>query len=61
MKLTVTLTMDNDAFDSDFTEAGRILRDLANKLESNITSDPYDTNITLMDVNGNRVGKARIN
>lgn len=60
MRLTIKLDMDNDAFDSDMTEAGRILRDVADKLEGGLSPDPYDTNITLRDVNGNTVGTARI-
>jgi hypothetical protein len=62
MKLTVKLDMDNEAFDTDMTEAGRILRKLADTLETGISSNPYDTpcNIRLMDVNGNSVGTAVI-
>jgi len=60
MTLTVKLNMDNDCFDTDMCEAGRILRDLADRLECGISSDPYDTNIKLMDINGNSVGTAVI-
>jgi hypothetical protein len=60
MRLTVKLDMDNAAFDTDMTEAGRILRELADTLETGISSDPYDTNLKLRDVNGNICGSAVI-
>jgi hypothetical protein len=60
MTLTVKLNMDNDAFDTDMAEAGRILRRLADDLECGIGSDPYDCNLKLRDINGNTVGTAVI-
>lgn len=59
MKLRIEINMDNAAFGEDAyecgTEAARILRKLADKLEG-----PGSGDITLYDSNGNPVGTARV-
>lgn len=60
MQLIIKMNMDNAAFDASGTEASRILRGLADKLELELSSDPFDTNIGLRDINGNTVGYAII-
>jgi hypothetical protein len=61
MKLQMTIAMDNEAFmGAPGYELARILRELAGKLENEISSDPFDTHIRLRDVNGNTVGEAVI-
>lgn len=60
--VSITLCVDNDAFgltyDDQAQEVGRILRDLADRLESNSRYlDPtYGQYPTINDRNGNRVG-----
>jgi hypothetical protein len=57
MKLTITIQMDNEAFDDGNegrTEAARILRDVAKHLEQG------DDGRRLMDSNGNHVGRFEI-
>lgn len=56
MELTLTMTMDNAAFE-DFpgTEAARILREVAKKIENGYTDG------RMMDINGNKVGEWEIN
>ncbi len=57
MILKITIKMDNAAFDPDSgTEAARILRELADKLDGGDVLP--DTSIPLLDVNGNKVGRA---
>jgi hypothetical protein len=59
MKLRVTITMDNAAFeDAPGYELARILRELAGKLDG--YGAAKDTTIRLMDANGNTVGQAVI-
>lgn len=58
MTLTVTIHMDNAAFDPAGPEAARILRRLATNLEfSDLTAGYAEL---LMDINGNRVGLASV-
>ena len=61
MKLKIEITMDNAAFeDARNSEAARILLALAGDMEAgNCLSDVSDHE-TLMDINGNRVGEARV-
>ena len=60
MKLKIQITMDNAAFEPRNGEVARILLALAGDLEAgNCLSDVGDHE-TLMDINGNRVGEARI-
>jgi hypothetical protein len=55
MKYTITIECDNAAFDPPAQEVARILRQLADQCER------YDSppQVTLFDINGNRVGKAK--
>ena len=56
--MRITIKTDNAAFSGDpETEAARILRQLAGRLECYGMPTPGDP-IILMDYNGNRVGKA---
>lgn len=57
MKLTITIDMDNDAFDDGtggYFEAARILEELTAKLRSGNSIDG------LYDVNGNKVGRVNV-
>lgn len=47
----------NDAFDTDNAECARILRDIADKLENGIDASHY---LTIFDVNGNDVGRWKL-
>ncbi len=51
MKATLEIKMDNAAFDEPASELGRILRELAEKIEN----DGVD-HCSLFDFNGNKVG-----
>lgn len=58
MKLRITIAMDNEAFEPTAgTEAARILRDLADKIEISNLTDGYDRKVNLRDINGNTVGE----
>ena len=59
MKLKIQITMDNAAFEGDGggSEAARILRDLADRIDGGLTSK---TLVRLNDVNGNNVGTAKV-
>ncbi len=56
MRLTITIDMDNAAFEPDGQEAARILR----KVEDWLTTfyGPASTALILRDLNGNTVGRA---
>lgn len=55
MTLTIKIEMDNAAFDGGaHDEAARILRALAKKIEAGAW------NTAIMDVNGNKVGKCKV-
>jgi hypothetical protein len=59
MKLKITITMDNAAFeDSKGFEAARILTKLADKMQEH-SLEPGDE-YPLIDINGNRVGEAKV-
>lgn len=59
MKLKIEITMDNAAFDPTGTdEEVRILRELADYLEEKGTTRNWSK--SLFDINGNRVGDAKI-
>jgi len=58
MKLTIQIKMDNAAFDPSGTEAARILRELADRLDGdNLRAKDLRP---LRDINGNRVGEAKV-
>ena len=60
MTLTITINMDNDAFQyHNGCEARRILRQLAEDRLAPDELEEGDT-FTLMDYNGNRVGEAKV-
>ena len=63
MKATITIQMDNAAFenenDTNGAELGRILRELAENLENGGTLSAGE-GINLRDTNGNRVGKLEV-
>ena len=56
MKLTLTIRMDNDAFQN-AAEASRILRGLAGYLETTIQTVEMDDGQGLRDSNGNTIGE----
>jgi hypothetical protein len=59
MKLTIELTMDNAAFvDGGTEEVRRVLDGLCDRLPEPL--DDTNGDITLHDLNGNWIGKARI-
>ncbi len=60
MKLTLTIDMDNAAFESPNAgpEAARILRHVARKVDG--YTGLKDFECPLMDINGNRVGQAEV-
>lgn len=60
MKLKITITMDNAAFEPENGfEAARILRDLAREIEGRGHVLPgFQSN--LREINGNRVGEAKV-
>lgn len=55
MTASITIKMDNAAFEQPATELGRILRELAEKIEQTDTDQE-----NLRDINGNRVGYFQI-
>jgi hypothetical protein len=60
MKLKITITMENSAFDDDCgggAESARILRDLADRIDGGLSDK---TRVVLVDINGNRVGEAKV-
>ena len=59
MKLTLTISMDNAAFEErPGQEAARILRIAARKVEG---ADPGDADsFSLLDINGNKVGNVTV-
>lgn len=59
MKLTINITMENDAFtDAPGQEAARILRELADRLQAEVVTDSTSARFPLRDVSGNAVGQA---
>lgn len=59
MKLTITIQMDNAAFEGDpGSEAGRILVELIENLDAQELRPGLSE--TLRDVNGNTIGKAKV-
>ena len=60
MKATIKIEMDNAAFEEPGPELARILRDLANAVETSELADPYDRNVKLRDINGNTVGELKV-
>jgi len=59
--LRITIRMENAAFeDNEGAEVGRILRAYANHIDDGCAFDPYDAEAVLWDVNGNRVGEAKV-
>ena len=57
MKLTITMDMDNAAFEGDWSfEAARILRNYVDRLDEQGRDEAFN----LRDVNGNTVGHAKI-
>lgn len=60
MKLKISITMDNAAFDPDNgTEAARILRRLADEIDGG--NYPARSLVKpLLDINGNQVGQAKV-
>jgi hypothetical protein len=60
MKLKIEIQMDNSAFDDDNGggfECARILRDLADRIDGGLAEK---TRVALMDINGNKVGEAKV-
>ena len=56
MNITITINTDNAAFEGDPRfEVGRLLRELARKVEDNGVDDT-----PCMDINGNKVGWLRV-
>lgn len=58
MKLKIVIDMSNSAFDPIGTEAARILRELAQKLDGEQLQ--VKDLVMLRDVKGNRVGEAKV-
>ena len=59
MKFVLSITCENDAFQPDAAaEVARILRSVADKLESG--ADDFGRYRTLRDSNGNDVGRAKL-
>lgn len=57
-KLTVTIELDNAAFEDDPGEAGRILKVAAEKIDEHMGYAPdADFDAKLRDINGNTVGR----
>jgi hypothetical protein len=60
MKLTIEINMDNAAFEpNNGTEAARVLRELADVIDDKSVSQSFEMQ-ALRDVNGNRVGEAKV-
>lgn len=61
MKLTITIQMDNAAFeDAPACELGRILGGLVDDLKNGQELQKAGDVVSLRDINGNTVGKARV-
>ncbi len=63
MKLTLTIDMDNAAFeDAQHIESARILRVAADKIEAGEIGEEagLDGRLALMDINGNKVGQLKV-
>ena len=62
MKLKIEIEMDNAAFDgaNRNIEAARILRSLAQDMADDVALSCTGDHETLMDINGNRVGEAKV-
>lgn len=61
MTLKLTIQMDNAAFEeSPDAECARILRNLASKVEVGERSLAAGESFSLLDINGNKVGKAEV-
>lgn len=62
MKLTITITMDNAAFEQDpASEAGRILEEAVNHFRQSYNYAPdFELFKNLLDLNGNTVGKMKV-
>lgn len=61
MKLKLEITMDNAAFDPDNgAECARILHTLAAEIEDAHFKDGLKAMLVLRDINGNRVGEAKV-
>lgn len=59
MQATLTIQMDNAAFEENSVELARILQDIAAKIEQRggvVAGDSF----VAMDLNGNRVGKLEV-
>ena len=59
MQATLTIQMDNAAFEENSVELARILQDIAHKIEQRggvVAGDSF----VAMDLNGNRVGKLEV-
>lgn len=60
-KLVVEIKLENAAFDEDPSfEVSRILSDLAKRIRKDGMDQLVDRDITVMDVNGNSVGRCGI-
>jgi hypothetical protein len=59
MQATLTIQMDNAAFEENSVELARILQDIAAKIEQQGGVVAGDTFVA-MDLNGNRVGKLEV-
>jgi hypothetical protein len=60
MKLTITIDMDNAAFENEpGMEAARIIRGRLHNIET-IDANDIGTVFPCMDINGNRVGQAAV-
>lgn len=59
MQATVTIQMDNAAFEENSVELARILQDIASKIEQRGGVAAGDSFVA-MDLNGNRVGKLEV-
>jgi hypothetical protein len=59
MQATLTIQMDNAAFEENSVELARILQDIASKIEQQGGVATGDTFVA-MDLNGNRVGKLEV-
>ena len=61
MQLTITIDMDNAAFEDDPEEVGRILKVAGDKVERSLGYAPdADFSCKLQDINGNTVGSASL-
>jgi hypothetical protein len=60
MKATITIKMDNAAFDNPSSELARIFRVLAIHTENSCAEIGVWPTIAIRDINGNRVGQMEI-